>query len=126
MQGIEEDRDGRTYIVMAFYEGETLARKISRGPLPLGEAVDIAIQTARGLVAAHSRAVIHRDIKPGNIILTQQSVAKIVDFGIARVNTLAGSTQTLGTAGTIGYMSPEQTLSKPVDQRSEERRVGKE
>lgn len=119
IHGIEETSDGRTYIVMAFYEGETLARKISRGPLPLGEAVDIAIQTARGLVAAHSRAVIHRDIKPGNIILTQQSVAKIVDFGLARVNTLTGSTQTLGTAGTIGYMSPEQTLGKPVDQRTD-------
>ena len=59
IHGIEETSDGRTYIVMAFYEGETLARKISRGPLPLGEAVDISIQTARGLVAAHSRAVIH-------------------------------------------------------------------
>src|SRR6266436_1556537 len=119
IHGIEETSDGRTYIVMAFYEGETLARKISRGPLPLGEAVDIAIQTARGLVAAHSRAVIHRDIKPGNIILTQQNIAKIVDFGLARVNTSAGSTQTLGTAGTIGYMSPEQTLGKPVDQRTD-------
>ncbi len=119
IHGIEETSDGRTYIVMAFYEGETLARKISRGPLPLGDAVDIAIQTARGLVAAHSRAVIHRDIKPGNIILTQQNIAKIVDFGLARVNTSAGSTQTLGTAGTIGYMSPEQTLGKPVDQRTD-------
>ena len=119
IHGIEETSDGRTYIVMAFYEGETLARKISRGPLPLGEAVDISIQTARGLVAAHSRAVIHRDIKPGNIILTQQNIAKIVDFGLARVNTSAGSTQTLGTAGTIGYMSPEQTLGKPVDQRTD-------
>src|SRR5260370_6049057 len=119
MQGIEEDRDGRTYIVMAFYEGETLARKISRGHLPLGEAVDIAIQTARGKVAAHSRAVIHRDIKPGNIILTQQNAVKIVDFGLARVNTSAGTTQTRGTSGTIGYMSPEQTLSKPVDQRTD-------
>ena len=104
IHGIEETSDGRTYIVMAFYEGETLARKISRDPLPLGDAVDIAIQTARGLVAAHSRAVIHRDIKPGNIILSQQNIAKIVDFGLARVNTSAGSTQTLGTAGTIGYM----------------------
>src|SRR5207245_3415114 len=73
----------------------------------------------RGLVAAHSRAVIHRDIKPGNIILTQQNIDKSVDFGLARVNTSAGSTQTLGTAGTIGYMSPEQTLGKPVDQRTD-------
>jgi len=119
IHGIEETSDGCTYIVMAFYEGETLGRKISRGPLSLGEAVDIAIQTARGLVAAHSRAVIHRDIKPGNIILAQQNVTKIVDFGLARVNISAGSTQTLGTSGTIGYMSPEQTLGKPVDQRTD-------
>jgi eukaryotic-like serine/threonine-protein kinase len=119
IHGIEETVDGRTYIVMAFYEGETLARKISGGPLPLGEAVDIAIQTARGLAEAHARAVIHRDIKPSNIILTQQHVAKIVDFGLARVNSSADSTQTLGTAGTIGYMSPEQTMGKPVDQRTD-------
>src|SRR5713101_1274343 len=119
IHGIEETSDGCTYIVMAFYEGETLGRKISRGPLSLGEAVDIAIQTARGLVAAHSRAVIHRDIKPGNIILAQKNVTKIVDFGLARVNISAGSTQTLGTSGTIGYMSPEQTLGKPVDQRTD-------
>jgi len=119
IHGIEETSDGRAYIVMAFYEGETLARKISRGPLPLGETVDIAIQTARGLTEAHARAVIHRDIKPSNIILTQQRVAKIVDFGLALVNTSADSTQTLGTAGTIGYMSPEQSLGKPVDQRTD-------
>ncbi len=119
IHGIEETADGRTYIVMAFYEGETLARKISAGPLPLGDAVDIAIQTARGLADAHARAVIHRDIKPSNIILTQQRIAKIVDFGLARVNSSADSTQTLGTAGTIGYMSPEQTMGKPVDQRTD-------
>ena len=119
IHGIEETSDGRTFIVMAFYEGETLAHKIAGGPLPLGEAVDIAIQTARGLTEAHARAVIHRDIKPSNIILTQQRVAKIVDFGLARVNSSADCTQTLGAAGTIGYMSPEQTLGKPVDQRTD-------
>src|SRR5438552_8908286 len=89
------------------------------GPLPLSAAVNMPIQTAPRQVAAHSRAMIHRDIKPDNIILTQQNIAKIVDFGLARVNTSAGSTQTLGTAGTIGYMSPEQTLGKPVDQRTD-------
>ena len=92
IHGIEETSDGRTFIVMAFYEGETLAHKIAGGPLPLGEAVDIAIQTARGLTEAHARAVIHRDIKPSNIILTQQRVAKIVDFGLARVNSSADCT----------------------------------
>lgn len=119
IHGIEETPDGRTYIVMAFYEGETLARRISRAPIPLGEATDIAIQTAGGLAEAHGKAVIHRDIKPGNIILTPNNVAKIVDFGLARVNTSTGSTQTLGTSGTVGYMSPEQTMGKLVDQRTD-------
>src|SRR5947199_9642680 len=98
IHGIEETSDGRTYIVMALYEGETLARKISRGPLALGEAADIAIHTARGLVAAHSRAVIHRVIKPGNINLTQQNITKINYFGLSRGTTSTGSTQTLGKA----------------------------
>jgi len=119
IHGVEETPDGRPFIVMAFYEGETLARRISRGPLALTEAVVIAIQVARGLTEAHTRAVIHRDIKPGNILLTQQNVAKIVDFGLARMNVSTGSTQTLGTSGTIGYMSPEQTLDKVVDQRTD-------
>jgi len=117
--GIEETPDGRPFIVMAFYEGETLARKILRGPLALSEAVDIAVQIARGLTEAHTRAVVHRDIKPGNILLTQHHVAKIVDFGLARMTLATGSTQTMGTAGTIGYMSPEQTMGKSVDQRTD-------
>ena len=119
IHGIEETPDGHPFIVMAFYEGETLARKIVRGPLALSEAVDIAVQIARGLTEAHARAVIHRDIKPGNILLTQHHVAKIVDFGLARMSLSTGSTQTMGTAGTIGYMSPEQTMGKSVDQRTD-------
>lgn len=117
--GIEETPDGRPFIAMAFYEGETLARKILRGPLALSEAVDIAVQMARGLTEAHARAVVHRDIKPGNVLLTQNHVAKIVDFGLARMSLATGSTQTMGTAGTIGYMSPEQTMGKVVDQRTD-------
>ena len=117
--GIEETPDGRPFIAMAFYEGETLARKILRGPPALSEAVDIAVQIARGLTEAHARAVVHRDIKPGNILLTQNHIAKIVDFGLARMSLATGSTQTMGTAGTIGYMSPEQTMGKLVDQRTD-------
>ena len=119
IHGIEETDDGRSFIVMSFYEGATLSGKISRGPLPLGEAVDIAIQMARGLAEAHARAVIHRDIKPSNVIITQQNIAKIVDFGLARVTTPSVTTQSIGTTGTIGYMSPEQTMGQLLDQRTD-------
>ncbi len=118
IHGLEETGDSRSFIVMAYYEGEPLARKIRRGPLPMAEAVDIAIQIAEGLAAAHAGAVVHRDIKPSNVIVTQSDVAKIVDFGLARL-AATGSTQSISTAGTIGYMSPEQTVGKFIDQRAD-------
>ncbi len=118
IHGMEETADGRTFIVMSYYAGETLASRIRRGPLPAHEAVDIAIQVAEGLAAAHAGTVVHRDIKPSNIILTQTRAAKIVDFGLARL-TSTGSTQSVSTAGTVGYMSPEQTVGKFVDQRTD-------
>ncbi len=118
IHGLEETGDGHSFIVMAYYPGETLAGKLRRGPLPLAEAVDIAIQMAEGLAAAHAATVVHRDIKPSNVILTQSGVAKIVDFGLARLAS-TGSTQSMSTAGTIGYMSPEQTVGKFVDQRTD-------
>jgi eukaryotic-like serine/threonine-protein kinase len=118
IHGMEETGDGRTFIVMAYYAGETLATRIRRGPLPHDEAVDIAIQMAEGLAAAHAGTVVHRDIKPSNVILTQSRSAKIVDFGLARL-TSTGSTQSISTAGTVGYMSPEQTVGKFVDQRTD-------
>jgi len=119
IHGIEETPDGHTFIVMAYYDGETLARRLMRGPLPVEEATATAIQMARGLAEAHRKAIVHRDIKPSNVILTQQGVAKIVDFGLARVSSSSLSTQSLTTSGTIGYMSPEQTMGKPVDQRTD-------
>jgi serine/threonine protein kinase/Flp pilus assembly protein TadD len=119
IHGIEETADGRTFIVMAYYEGETLAQKVLRGPLSLQQTADIAIQMARGLTEAHSRAIVHRDIKPSNVIITQQKVAKIVDFGLARASSNSVTTQSLSTSGTIGYMSPEQTMGKPADQRAD-------
>ena len=117
IHGLEETPDGRTFIVMAYYAGEPLVRRIRR-PLSLGEAIDIAIQIGEGLAAAHAGAVVHRDIKPSNVILTQAGVAKIVDFGLARLAS-TNTTQSVSTAGTIGYMSPEQTVGKFVDQRTD-------
>jgi serine/threonine protein kinase/tetratricopeptide (TPR) repeat protein len=114
-----EEHHGRSFIVMAYYEGETLERKLLRGPLPVPEAVNIAIQMAEGLGAAHAGAVVHRDIKPSNVIITQRGVAKVVDFGLARLTSSTSSTQSLGTVGTIGYMSPEQTTGQGVDQRTD-------
>src|SRR5450755_3502003 len=118
IHGLEETADGRTFIVMAYYAGETLVRRMRR-PMTIAEAVDIAIQIGEGLAAAHAGTVVHRDIKPSNLILTQSGVAKIVDFGLARLTSTTGSTQSISTAGTIGYMSPEQTIGKFVDQRTD-------
>ncbi len=117
--GLEETPSGRSFIVMAYYAGESLAQKLHRGPLSISEAVDIAIQMGEGLAAAHAGTVVHRDIKPSNVIMTQAGAAKIVDFGLARLASSTGSTQSISTAGTIGYMSPEQTIGKFVDQRTD-------
>jgi serine/threonine-protein kinase len=106
--GIEDSPDGQMFIVMAYYAGETLSERIKRGALPMTQAVDLAIQIAQGLSEAHAHGIVHRDIKPSNIIVTPQGVAKIVDFGLAK---LAGSTHltiTGTTVGTVAYMSPEQ------------------
>ena len=116
--GIEETDDGRGYIVMAFYEGESLAHRIAQGPIPVGELTDIAIQIARGLAEAHSRNIIHRDVKPSNVMLTGHGMVKIVDFGLAHINE-ATATFTHGTSGTLTYISPEQAAGKPADQRSD-------
>jgi serine/threonine-protein kinase len=119
IHGVEETEDGHLFIVMAFYEGETLSQRIRRGPLPVNQAVNIAIQMAQGLAEAHAHNVVHRDIKPSNVILTSQGVAKIVDFGLARVVSSATLTQSGGITGTIAYMSPEQAVGKRVDQRTD-------
>jgi eukaryotic-like serine/threonine-protein kinase len=119
IHGIEETPDGRSFIVMAFYDGESLAQRIRRGPLPFRDAVDIAIQIAQGLAEAHARHIVHRDVKPSNVMITNQGAAKIVDFGLARVVSTHTATQTGGTTGTVSYMSPEQIIGKHVDERTD-------
>jgi len=113
---INETLDGQLYICMAYYEGESLRQKIKKGPIPFDEAVKIFLQIAQGLKAAHEEKIIHRDIKPGNIIITEKREVKIVDFGLAK---LAGVDLTKSTSshGTAAYMSPEQIRRQKVDQR---------
>jgi serine/threonine protein kinase/tetratricopeptide (TPR) repeat protein len=118
IHGIEETPDGRTFIVMAFYEGRSLAERIRNGPLACGQAVDIAIQMAKGLAEAHARHIVHRDIKPSNVMLTGNGTVKIVDFGLAQVISAQTASHT-GLAGTLSYMAPEQALGKLVDQRTD-------
>ena len=117
VHGVEESQDGQLFIVMAYYDGETLAGRIQRGPLPAAEAVNIAAQVARGLAEAHAHNIIHRDVKPSNMIVTSQNVVKIVDFGIARVLSTTSVTQSAGILGTTAYMAPEQASGGRVDQR---------
>jgi len=110
--------DGRVFIAMAYYEGETLREEIERGPLPLPRALSLATQIADALAAAHRRGIVHRDVKPGNVIVTPDGVAKLVDFGIAKVSGSA-LTQPGATPGTVAYMSPEQTRGDEVDARTD-------
>ena len=113
------EADGRTYIAMAYVEGESLKRKIESGPLDIGEAVNVAVQIAEGLREAHERGVIHRDIKPGNIMLTQKGLVKIMDFGLAKISWGEDITRTATTVGTVAYMSPEQASGLKVDHRTD-------
>ncbi len=115
---VGETDDGRFYIAMQYYEGETLQQRIERAPVPLPQALDIAAQISRGLIQASDQGIIHRDIKPANMILTADGTVKIVDFGLAKY---AGTvvTKTGAQVGTVDYMSPEQTRGDDVDQRTD-------
>ncbi|HXW99892.1 MAG TPA: protein kinase, partial [Candidatus Acidoferrales bacterium] len=119
IHGLEQTSDGHTFIVMAYYEGLTLAERIRRGPIAPKEALGIMVQLAHGLIEAHEHSIIHRDVKPSNVIITRQGVAKIVDFGLARVAGGAATTLSAGPVGTLAYMSPEQVRSEPLDRRTD-------
>ena len=120
---IGEADDGRLFIAMAYYAGETLKAKIARGPLPVEEVLDYAVQIAEGLGRAHEAGIIHRDIKPANVMVTERGQVKIVDFGLAKVQDVS-LTKTGATLGTVFYMSPEQTQGRAVDARTDLWAVG--
>ena len=116
---IDETEDGQIFIALAYYEGETLKKKIECGPLKLKAALGIAVQIAQGLARAHEAGITHRDIKPANIMVTERGEVKIVDFGLAKLTGEAKVTRTGTTIGTVAYMSPEQARGEPVDHRSD-------
>jgi eukaryotic-like serine/threonine-protein kinase len=114
--------DGRPYLVMELVDGRSVAAILEEGPLPAASAVAVAAQTCDGLAAAHAAGIIHRDIKPGNLLLTDTGVAKICDFGIARLHDAAGDITLTGVASPLGsykYVAPEQASGEPVDARTD-------
>jgi Tol biopolymer transport system component len=131
-----EEADGQPFLTLELVEGEDLRQRLDRGPIPLDEALEIALQIAAGLEEAHEKGVVHRDLKPANVKLTPEGKVKILDFGLAKayaVEAASGSAPDLsqsptlahtGTAaglilGTAAYMSPEQARGKPVDKRAD-------
>ncbi|HWM89328.1 MAG TPA: protein kinase [Thermoanaerobaculia bacterium] len=113
------ESDGRLYLVMAYYEGETLRERLRRGPLPVEEAHRAAVQVARALARAHEAGIVHRDVKPANVMLTRRGEVKILDFGIAKIWGDTALTRTGSSLGTPFYMSPEQARGEEVDARTD-------
>jgi serine/threonine protein kinase/Tfp pilus assembly protein PilF len=114
-----DEFEGQAYIVMAYIEGQNLKDKLRSGYLKIEEAVRIAIQVADGLKEAHENGIIHRDVKPANIILTEKGKAKIMDFGLAKLSWGIDLTKSATVMGTAAYMSPEQAKGDAVDHRTD-------
>jgi serine/threonine protein kinase len=114
-----DETEGQTFIAMACIDGPTLKERVQAGPLKLDEVLDIGIQVAEGLREAHEKEIVHRDIKPGNIKVTEKGQAKIMDFGLAKLKGATKLTTTGTTLGTVAYMSPEQAKGEEVDHRAD-------
>jgi len=124
-------QDGTAYAVTELLEGETLSAKLASGPIPAKQAIDYALQVAKGLAAAHERGVVHRDLKPDNLFVGRDGHVKILDFGLAKRHekvapgeetsapTASGHTEPGTVMGTVGYMSPEQVRGLPLDHRTD-------
>src|SRR5262245_50110518 len=122
--------DGSRFLILELVEGETLAERVARGPMPLDEALRVASQICEAIEAAHEKNVIHRDLKPANVKLTPDNKVKVLDFGLARMLepespgsnlTTSPTLMTVGGVilGTAAYMSPEQARGKTVDKRTD-------
>ncbi len=112
--------DGRQYIVFELVEGENLKQLLERtGPMPVGEALELALQMGRALAFAHSRGLVHRDVKPQNVLLNADGQAKMTDFGIARSVDVQGMTITGTVLGTSEYIAPEQARGQQVDAQTD-------
>ncbi|UCC79089.1 MAG: protein kinase [Candidatus Zixiibacteriota bacterium] len=113
------EHKGRPFIAMEYVEGESLQKVIKAGKLTISEAVNLTMQICEGLNEAHTAGVVHRDIKPGNIIIDKKRSPRLLDFGLATVTGEKTLTQTGSTLGTIEYMSPEQVKGEKTDRRSD-------
>jgi len=121
---VAENDDGQLYIVMDYYQGETLKQILERGPLQIKKTFELIAQVAEGIAAAHKHGIIHRDIKPANIMITPDGLVKILDFGLAKAQNVSTITMIGRTPGTVAYMSPEQAVGGIVDTRSDIWSVG--
>ncbi len=111
--------DGQLFVAMAFYDGETLKKKIERGPLPLASVIEYGIGITAGLVEAHEHGIVHRDVKPANVMVTRRGHIRLLDFGVAKVASQSTLTPQGSIVGTPGYMAPEQIRDEGVDARAD-------
>jgi len=114
-----DEADGQVFLAMEHIEGESLRDKIERGPVKIADVISTSLEVGQGLAAAHARGIVHRDVKPGNVMLTSDGRAKVLDFGLALAPERTRLTVEGKTTGTVSYMSPEQSRGEQVDHRTD-------